>query len=348
MKPSHTFKLLILGILSASSGLLGLVLENQNAVPPKLTNQINNMTDQLMDASKSLAVERGLVNGLINNPFVKKKGQVETIKAMREESSAAFTKLDKSLKIIKDQEMVAASEERVLAMRSTLEKVIQLRVKADSVISAGWDDPALKATWFPSVSKLILATNAVTEDIISGTKNKMDGKTQIAIEVKHALWEAAEYAGVERGALNAKISASSIITQDDYKVLKMAADKINNSWLIVLDHKGDFGSGFEGNIKQIQQIYFVKFNEMRNDVLSAGMAKVKYPVSSEQWFDAATDGIQLMNAAHKSITEFTSQRLQSTSATSQFSSRLYYGLLLLGFIISCGSLWSVYKVGSRP
>ncbi len=171
-------KTVFLGLILAGSGLVGAVLDSQTVSPPQITNHINDMTDQLMDASRSLAVERGLVNGLISNPFVKKKGQIETILAMREESSVAFSKLERSLDKIKDQTFVVASEEHIATMRNALDKVKSLRVKADSVINAGWDDQVLKAAWFPSVSKLILATNTVTEDIINGTKNKLD--TQFA------------------------------------------------------------------------------------------------------------------------------------------------------------------------
>ena len=342
MKTSHAVKLFFLGSILATSGLVALTVDSQTVTPPKLANIVNEMTDQLMDASKALAVERGLVNGLINNPFVKKKGQIETINSMREESSIAFIKLERSFEKVEDQTLVSTSKEHLTNMRNALGKVKQLRLKADNVIIAGWNDEALKAAWFPSISRLILATNTVTEDVISSAKGRLDEKTLSTIEVKHSLWEAAEYAGVERGALNAKISAGSPITQDDYIVLKKASDKINKAWTLVLSHKTDFGQDFENSLKQIQQTYFVRFSELRRDVLNAGMTESKYPLSSDQWFEAASEGIRLMNTAHKSLTEFTTQRINSAITTNQVKSWIYFVLMIIGSALACISLWFGY------
>ncbi len=342
MELSRTVRLCSLGVILTGIGLSGWALNPQNNDKPSLTHQINDITDQVMDASKALAVERGLTTGLIANPFIKKKGQVETIKAMRDESSVAFTKLGKSLDMIKDYQLITATPEHLESMYSSLEKVKQLRVNADSVFTSGWDNQSLKAAWFPSVSKLILAINAVTEDIISGTKARLDQTTRSAIEVKHALWEAAEYAGVERGAVNAKISANSFINQDDYVALKRAADKINGAWSIVISHKNEFGSDFENSVKQIEQTYFIKFSEIRKEVLNAGMTQTKYPVTQEQWFEAASDSIKLMNNAHKSVTEFTAQRVISAATSIQMKSWAYLGLVMMGIALICASILLSY------
>ncbi len=91
-----------------------------------------------------------------------------------------------------------------------------LRRRVDRVL-AGSPDPDLATSWFPAATGVIAREQALFDAVRAGIAGSLPGALHHGLDIKRALWDASEFAGRERGRLNAAIAGRQVLAVDQVR-----------------------------------------------------------------------------------------------------------------------------------
>ncbi|WP_053080527.1 methyl-accepting chemotaxis protein [Methylobacterium variabile] len=250
------------------------------------------MTDSLAAAAASLAAERGLTNGWLAKPPAASERSV--LASLREEGDRH---LAAALPRLREDETVSRAAAALGAARQDL---AALRRRADQVLS-GTPDPDLAATWFTGVTGVIAREQALFDAVRAGIVGALPGEIHRGLDVKRALWDASEFAGRERGRLNAAIAGRQGLPVEQVRALAVLAGRVDAA----LDQAHASGAALGRDVTEALAAAgrrLEAFEATRAAVYRAGAAREPYPVTAEEWFRQATEVITGLNQARTAAT----------------------------------------------
>ncbi|KMO28159.1 hypothetical protein VQ03_30045, partial [Methylobacterium tarhaniae] len=168
-------------------------------------------------AAAALASERGLTNGWLARPPA--PSEQRALAALR---ATGDRHLDAALARVTDD---AAASTSAAALAQARADLAALRQRVDGVLS-GTPDPTLAATWFPAVTGVIDRELALFDALRTGVAGAVPATILHGLDVKRALWQAGEFAGRERGRMNAMIAGRRDLPVDEVRSLSALAGRV--------------------------------------------------------------------------------------------------------------------------
>ncbi|WP_203154442.1 methyl-accepting chemotaxis protein [Methylobacterium aquaticum] len=254
--------------------------------------EANRVTDGLAAAAASLAAERGLTNGWLVKPPA--ASEHPTLARLRKEGDR---RLAAALDGLRRGEAVATASAALDEARRSL---ASLRARVDRVL-AGTPDAELAASWFPAATGMIAREQALFDAVRADIAGSVPGTLHHGLDIKRALWDAGEFAGRERGRLNAAIAGRQGLAVEQVRAFASLAGRVEAALAQAHASASALSAEFRDALAAARR-RVEAFEATRAAVLKAGAAREPYPVTAEDWFAQATDVIAGIARAREAAT----------------------------------------------
>ncbi|WP_238190397.1 methyl-accepting chemotaxis protein [Methylobacterium frigidaeris] len=241
----------------------------------------NRVTDGLGAAAASLAAERGLTNGWLAKPPA--AAERPALVRVREEGDR---QLAAALEALRQDGAVSKA---AAALGEARQDLAALRRRVDHVL-AGTPDPDLTASWFPAATGVIAREQALFDAVRAGITGSVPGAIHHGLDVKRALWDASEFAGRERGRLNAAIAGRQALAIEQVRALAGLGGRVDAALAQARASEPALSAEFRDALAAASR-RVEAFEATRTAVLGAGAASRPYPIAAEEWFRQASDVI---------------------------------------------------------
>lgn len=286
----------------------------------------------LLDAAGNWAVERGVTNaGLASNGKVA-DAMLNTISKRRKDGNASYeaalTQLGSYTFLHKDTLLSKVKE--------AFENVSNLRAQADRDLKLPEDQRsvALKQSWVPAMSKLIVLSQDLRFDLTQkiAANNAELGRQSL---LKHFAWIMSEYAGRERAIIGGTLSSNSPISQQKLQTLMVYRGNVEMSWDIVKKLGQNSNQAVQDSIQKAAEVFFGKFEGLRKSIYAAGTdtGPIHYPVTPQGWVRQSTDAINTILGIQKASNEETHVYVKTLIESSHYDLALNIAILFISLAV---------------
>ena len=341
--------LAILGVLGLM--LLGLVLtagynalSHMRSVDKSTT--ANTVSDLLITAAGSWAVERGTTAGILGAGGQASDKQKSTIAERRERADGS---LDAVLALIDDGAGLQAEEQRA-AITAALASVAALRERVDRAIESGSlaGDPSLASDWFPAITRLIMLSSDLRKRADLVVLESLPREAVTSVAARDAFWTWAEYAGRERGRLAGIVAKGDSMTRQQNTALVSIGSTIQHA----IDRIRQYDDRLPAESRDLVQSAFdIRNGEVKpllDRIHAASESGTSYPVDSQAWFDLATSSIAAVLKANAAIGESIASELERAGRASQLELGIDFALLIAAAAIFAVAAWTTTVHVSNP
>jgi len=317
--------------------ILGLALTGQLAVDMRATwlavaqardqERLSGISALLIAASAKLAVERGLVAGLLANPATATPAQRQALGALRLAGDAAIAEALGSLPGTDDA-----------ALRATRTALADLRTEVDRAME-GSGKPPEASVWFAAATASIDAIVTLRRDI--DVRGVGESKATRLVAVRDRLAEMAEFAGRERGMLNGMIASGKPTSTAQLMALGAIGGRVEGAWARVGARLAEAPAEVLAGVGAAQAAWFETFAPTRRSVMTAAMQGAPWPIAAPEWFALSSRAIDALLAAQTVVTAGIAEALQAEVIVQQRLMLGAAGLLLLGLVVLVAITWNL-------
>ncbi|WP_312243894.1 methyl-accepting chemotaxis protein [Stutzerimonas nitrititolerans] len=256
----------------------------------------NLMSDNLLEAAAEQAKERGFTTGLLGSVAAVGRSQASLaqIREARQKGDAAMSRaLELADELIDSGWAVQQLTQSIASVRRNQENIHALRQRIDT------GNAVEAAHWVGAMSALISAGARLRNDAFlpdSALANAAFKNT----ELKQSIWLASEYAGRERAQLAVIIASRQPLDAAARESL-LSNRNVVDAQLTYLNEVGLPSLGSEANPaigaawKRLHESFIADFESVRSQVYAAGTTG-NYPLTDQQWLEAATTAIDSLLA----------------------------------------------------
>ncbi len=267
---------------------LGALSAYRNTETAILGQRLSRVSGDLITAAAQLALERGLVSGLLADPTnaaATLRTRIGNERAIGQQAlSAAMAQLP-----VSDAEMISESQAVLTARRAEVERSI-----------AGADKPLAASVWFAGSTDAIDAIIRLRRAV--DARGSSQTETERLVVMRDRLAEMAEFMGRERGTMNGILAAFSKPTPQQIYALGSLSGRIDGS--LALLGAGNIGSAqFVQALDDAMRSWKTDFAPMRQSVLDAARQGAPAPVTQAVWFAAATKSIDAVLRAQSAASQ---------------------------------------------
>ena len=320
---------------------------------------VNDTSDHLLAAAHYFSVERGIVNTVLGSSTAGSAG----IRAEAEaESEKAETAYKKALKMAQDVDDFGGKENLIKGVETAYENYHNARRAAYLAMGADKSD-RLKAEYVDENGKS--KSSRADRYFYKMTTNLIDALTNLRMglvletgisnhkfatyqQLKHALFVMAEYADQEWAVIGAAIASERPLSSLRMQLLSVYGGQINASWSqthVFLD-RTYVDPRMVKMMERVEEVFFKDYAEsLRQSVYSASQIEEPYPVTYEQWIDAASEAALPIMELSRAAGEITANLAKETSSEATGSMIFAVVLLLVTMAIAGAAIWMVvYRV----
>ncbi|WP_321393213.1 methyl-accepting chemotaxis protein [Emcibacter sp.] len=325
----------------------------------ELIVQVNETSDHLLNAAHYFSVERGIVNTVLGSDTA---GSAEKRRLAETQSEKAEAAYKNALRLARDADDFAGKKELVDAVESTYDGYLNARKAAYLAMSADKADRP-KAEYVDEngerkssrADRYFYKTTTSLIDTLTNLRMGLVLETGISNnkfatyqQLKHALFVMSEYADQEWAVIGAAIASEKPLSSLRMQLLSVYSGQINASWSqthAFLD-RSYVDTKMAAMMKKVEDVFFKEYAEsLRQSVYSASQIEEPYPVSADQWIDAASEATTPILDLSQAAGEITAQLAEETSAEATGSMIVAIVLLLATMAIAAGAIWMVvYRV----
>ncbi len=256
----------------------------------------NLMSDNLLEAAAEQAKERGFTTGLLGSVAAVGRSQASLaqIREARQKGDAAMSRaLELADELIDSGWAVQQLTQSIASVRRNHENIHALRQRIDT------GNAVEAAHWVGAMSAMISAGARLRNDAFlpdSALANAAFKNT----ELKQSIWLASEYAGRERAQLAVIIASRQPLDAAARESL-LSNRNVVDAQLTYLNEVGLPSLGSEANPaigaawKRLHESFIADFESVRSQVYAAGTTG-NYPLTDQQWLEAATTAIDSLLA----------------------------------------------------
>jgi methyl-accepting chemotaxis protein len=344
----------LLSILSLFvAGLLSLAAINLNSAWTQMTaaqamRSNNDIGDLFLDTAGSLAAERGVTNAGLQAATVLDETTRSQIAGLRQKADGA---LARALEAIEASPEFSGRAGLLAKVRADHDIVAAMRREIDAqfALSGGERDRTIAGRWVPAATALIMSSQQlrIAAQVIPASAL---ARTQIMLDLKHSTWVMSEYAGRERATIGGLIASGSPIDAVAMSRLAEFRGRLEQSWSMVEAYAArDTANPLVlPAVAAARSEFFGAFQGVRESVYAAGPLQAAYPVTTEEWIDAATKGIDSLLALSSSIGDATSSYTHRVEDEGRWNVMLSFTVLGIAALLGCFSFWIVVGRVARP
>ena len=248
---------------------------------------LNLISDILSATTTQVAKERGVVAGVLAGGAATPVQREAALGQMRQ-TDALLTRASQALPPAQ-RDALSADTTVWQAQRGAVQQWL------------GAAGPApLGADWFAAGTRAVEAITALRRRLEAQGENEQAMARFEAI--RDRLAEMAEFAGRERGLVNAQILAGTKGTAELALVLGNAEGRIDAAWQRIGPRMTSASPELTAAVAAVGKAWFESFAPMHRQVLDAAMKGAAWPVSASEWFDGSTIAIGTMIDAQRGVT----------------------------------------------
>lgn len=300
----------------------------------------NELTDDILEASRFEAKERGVTSMLLSSESAD-ISNLQMIKDLRAKGDAAFKKATELAKELIEAD--GTNEAFKSALRTSNELYSELegaRAKADRNFSEGGRTYPVK-DWFKTITSFLEANAEMRISAFESraSKETLQEALQMNLELKQALWLASEYAGRERATVASFLGSKKPFDQAASEKLNTFRSIVDLNVKPILRLKGLHGIDPDvvKSVEEMEKVFLNKFAETRRAVISGG-ATGNYPVSGKEWIEKSSDGIDSILAVSAAVGKMVDDKVMADLNASRRDMIISVFSLAVILCLSTGSL----------
>ncbi len=294
---------------------------------------VNAVSTRLVRMAGDLAVERGTTNAVLAGFAAAAPAQIDTLRTRRTAAQALLADVRTG---IADPRLPSEAVARALGqLERALIEVTALRQRVDQLVTSGADGDLadLRARWFPAMTRLIIASLDLRLAVDARLSSGVPSVVRQAFVHRAAIADAAEYAGQERGFLAGAIGAGAQLDAGRLSTLAEVRGRLLAAWRLVTIGAVDLPITLQQGVALADETHFVRFAVLRDDVVQAGLAGVRYPMAADTWFAAASLGIDLILDAGEAADSLVARELGEMAAVAERNLAIAIGWLVLTALV---------------
>lgn|GEM_PF-1151489 len=345
---------LTIGLLSALLILSGIWMLLQATSEIQSAKQMESSHEFVQTLSKieaSMAVERGLTQGVIGARGKVPESTLRDILTKREtvrglvSEIATFEGAFESDQVADALDRVAQQTTQIDRLRAKLDRWLDNRETANADLAGALDDD-LKSKWFDSATQYIRSVAGLRRVVQQSTL--VDEEAAALFDAQHTIASLAELTGQERGRLNGFVASQLPIFPNDAVPLNEVAGgietRLSDAEFIVQRISGTGQSLMRDAI----ETYQASMGPMREAIMEAGRAASEYPISSPEWFGMATETINRFLDVNAEISVTVDAKIQDIIADAQSKLFIALGIIAFSITIIVLSFWATKKYIQVP
>ncbi|KAF0132777.1 MAG: mcp, partial [Xanthobacteraceae bacterium] len=254
--------------------------------------------DLLLTAAGGWAAERGRTTALLNAPAAASAGDLAPIGQLRQQADTAFGKALERLRL------TSAGLPELDRAEAALREMEQVRRQVDGELPKPGDQ-RLGQMASRNIAALTTLVEASQQLRLAAEMRVDNAEARIAEyqRLKHLAWVTSEYAGRERAAIAAVMSARQGISPERLDQLSRQRGTVELAWSIIdaQTARGDVPASVKAAVERIKAGYFGEFQALRERVYKAGTTDAAYPVDANQWVSVATKAIDEILGLNQAI-----------------------------------------------
>lgn len=250
----------------------------------------NEMTDNLIKATGTLAVERGVTSSALATKDQKLQEKINSLRKQSDESwKHAFENIEK---LQATGKTIKSFEAAITALKAKEAAFVSARKSVDSSLSQGGGDTIDAKEFIRVITELIEATQDVRITAFSSSSALQD-LIFSNIVLKQNVWEMSEFAGRERANIAPFIGKGEGFPIDVQKQLfhfRKIVEKAGKNVKSFGENSND--AALKSAISTMESKFFQEYETLRKDVYRESEAGGKnYAVSSVDWIAQASTAI---------------------------------------------------------
>ncbi|MFC7049710.1 methyl-accepting chemotaxis protein [Emcibacter nanhaiensis] len=321
--------------------------------------QVNETSDHLLNAAHYFSVERGIVNTVLGSDTAGSSAKRAQAEAESEKADAAYKS---ALGMAQDIDEFAGKKELIGAVEQAYaeyqnaQKAAYLAMGADKADrpKAEYVDETGKSKssradrhFYKMTSNLIDALTDLRMGLVMET-GISNNKFAISQQLKHALFVMSDYADQEWAVIGAAIASERPLSSLRMQLLSVYGGQINASWNqthAFLD-RSYVDSNMAKMMTKVEDVFFKEYAEsLRQSVYSASQIEEPYPVTADQWVNAASDATLPILELSRAAGEMTAVMAEETSSAATGSMVFAIFVLLTTMVVGGAAIWMVvYRV----
>lgn len=308
--------------------------------------QINRISNLLYSATGSYAVERGASAGMLGNPAGASTAQIQTIARKANEADdaleQALTELD-----AEGYESLSREMSRVRQGRDSLDTLRRAR-EASVVEKRAGDQTELRKNLFAGLTELIMAAQDLQVHLEGKLGKRMPPEIQSAFVARAGLWLGSEYMGRTRGMLTGVIGAGSPLSGAQLGLIGKNTGHVQSGLDLAVQRQDQFSDAFGRMLSEATEILQGRIAQTLDGIVQASASGGAYPLSGQDWFTLATQGIDKLLAAQNKSSAEVEEKLSLISRDALMVLGVDLALLVSALGIVGAALFVVFRQVLAP
>ena len=338
---------LILVLLSASS-VRNASSDRSEAKRMALANEL---TDNVLLAAGFEAIERGLTVAGLSSTTPVAPGFISKLSNARSKGDAGFKK---ALELGDELDAMDASNkvysDALAEYKQAHSAVISARVRVDGNLSRAEKDYKASEA-IPVYTNLIMVGADMRLDAISSPSRNstIQGPLRMNAELKHAVWLASEYAGLERAVLGGFVGGNKPISSAGMERLRSfrAIVELSMARLATLKHDSNTDKRIIDAVNKMTDNFGGRYEQVRQSVYDQATTG-KYPLSGSEWITNATQGINSILAVSTAVSHVVEDEVNTALSSASFQMTTSIVILVLAVLLAIVSFLVIKFKISAP
>ena len=312
----------------------------RNYTMVRTTIEANTMADNIIAAAGLQALERGVTSSLLSGSGPAPETGRQRLAGLRVKSDTLWQNALAIAGLFEEQGVVL--EAAVLARKQAAEayrELVAARVRVDSsLVKTERDIQA--AEWIPIMTRFIAAAARLRLASFGGDAFP-PRITYPNLTVKHSVWLASEYAGIERATIAALLNSNAPATPDVLQRLRAFRQNVETSLADIrfLKEVGNTAPEVRVVIEAMEKNFLGSFEAVRRQiyqeaVLPTPSGNRHYTLSSAQWIEQSTAAIDTILAISDAYSHVSNREAEVTARLRFIQMWGYIGLFIAIIVVS--------------
>ncbi len=294
--------------------------------------QANASSSSLIQAAAAQAKERGFASAALSDPDAGTARQA--IASLRENGDRFLdSALSEARDALRGNAVLSASQAHLQEARRARDRK---RAQVDDALARGQPvDQAFVQDWFDTQTRLIQA-----ERVFGGTLFVAQNPYELVIQyngfIKANVFVASEFAGRERARIGRFIAQGKPIPPESLEELQRWRGVVEENLMAIAQLRANpaMSPSVLQSIDGMERTFLGNYESVRTAVYSASARGAAYPLTTDAWITASTQGIDSILAVSERISEEAARVSQRQAAFSLGNVALILGMMgLLGLAV---------------
>ena len=271
----------------------------------------NAVSDYFLKAAGLQAKERGFTSTALSNPNDK-----QTLSAIAKLRTQGDLYVDSALTLVQEAAAtLPVIQPKLEAFRTARSKRDAMRTSNDAVLGQSAASANAVKQWIAAQTTMIMTEHALAESLFLG-ESRLETILALNSSIKNSVFYASEFAGRERANIGAVIGSGKPIDAERYASLMQFRGIVQEHCdnILLFSTNPAVTPPIKAAIEQMQTVFLTEFETTRKAVYkasaeananasadSAGNLTAQYPLSTAEWIQRSTTGINALLQVSESV-----------------------------------------------